>query len=1131
MAKKVETDPANVKMVEEAFDKRLRMAGAGDEAGVQAAKLKQVASDMRLKAKPISQGGKLRARQLGKGAAYSSPLWAPPLIATGATDDDFLLKSYRDTHDLIVGFVPSSIQFVTATGDALLAGVTGQFIGEKPILGSSSRFEEMWKQLKDTSPVALALQGEWDKAWDAFEERPISGAIELGGVYAVAGRTAGIAGRRLGFESAKTGGRAPIHLTGNLSVERSFSANYFTKMLQLAGEKVEKKYLDPKDAPDFGGKTREKWAQHTANRRRVEFEKAMDAIFAQMYIGQRSMRAITERQLADIGKKAHKEDKHGPYALWAVATKIARKPSTAIADIKSYRDNIQRQLDEIGPGHGSYEIYHRNLDVLDRILDNPQVLQNQKLWDIADEYKDFENKHQDELVGVGALQKEQTDFARWIPYATWHMGARFEEGKGFVLNGKKLELKDIKDHAEINGVSEPAMITSRYLDGAHSSRYNALNVPNPYNQQSHGNAILAGTADVSFDSFIRQSVLSRSILDKSRMYRDLLDVVAVRPSGSREALKFASREAADEFINKHLKGVFGDDFTAVNYSTFRKEMKDVDAAFLTREAGTKGKNAFREMDDILTDALKKNYKEGNELVLVPSSMIKRLQQHAQIEHETGGVIRAINREFKGSVLAFSPKWHFGNIADMTSRLFFEGAGPSSYALGRKIMKEVEKRSPELHTDLLTLIGGGHLASADHSLLDFTHANPAIKESYRAAQMRSLQTVFRLGSGGYSNAIARMYRGTQRGSFFIGQNIEKHMRYAALGKAAKRQVRDMDRNMFDAIKLQPKLIEELVLGLEETPTQLKYARHVNKVMGDYTTMSPTFRKAVLTAMPFGLWLRASTKWALSLPYNSPIRTAMITSVNRLNEDERRALGLSAFKGDKKLPFFMLGAIPSGAPGTEGAKYLYRTNTYTSFGPLIEMNIASFILPQVSSILNALNGLDWTGEKLRNRNGDEITGSQRYGIALQQALETYMIPLAIAHQGIAQGDPDPTFTMFSLKNINDPGHLWSGLKKRDFDLGPDPEAGKIFESDYVATEDESEGVMGALGQALLPVHKTENFFVTGRRQQEAAAEEESKLKSADPEAEWLYGHKTSTTRQQDKRVTKIKKQEADWLYGSK
>lgn len=1241
--------------------KDTRIAGGGDPESVYQQMAKSALDEIRSQARATGSGLSLRASRFGKGFAVLASPMVPLAVIDPSKAGHELGAAWRDSHDLVVGFVPSTYQMLTATGSAILAGVTDKRIG------SYARVNAIWDQLKQTDPIALAFQGKFKEAYKAVEERPITFAIEATGVYQGFGRTLGRAARFPGLPRTINNigalEREPFHIAGKLYDPKSYtySENLITKGLQVFHEKKiqpkiepsiqatrwnaeEKRFeIDPSKRPDerpsFGGYVRDKYAISQANKRRIELEKAYDEAYAITNLGQRANRSTVEREVAHMINEAHKVHHAAPSVLWLMATKMAKNPDTAIADGERYLQHLKNNKKGIESKHPfHYSIspdetnyLNWNIDVIQQAFDHPELLKDPRLWKLAHDFRDAEDARQQELIDAAQIQKGQSDFSRWIPYAVWHMdnegiklldknavkgvhwdgnfhdtvldkkGAfvytverrrvnpklsklkgdrtrikkalseldpkknrlaykgikskldkvekdikEFKSKTVAVREKKQLLLKDIEKHAKANKVEgRPAVLTARFLDKTNvNGQFRALGVANPFHRESHGNAVLAGSADTSYQAFQRQAVLSRTTVDKARMWTSLIDRGALRARGATHPLEFRGTEtlgprAEAEAFNQTLGGL-SEEYTPVNMAEFRDSLDNMNKQFIVHKQGAK--NQYEEMESILQRALKEpTGKQEPVYWLVPKKLIEHLEKHAKIENETGSILRAINREFKGSVLAFSPKWHLGNIADMALRMFFEGVGPTSYVRGRRILNKLEngtKEQQEAYRDIMSLIGGGHLTSVDNSLQEFTRTTQWERDAMKDAQLRVHTTSIRLGRRGY-RAILGGYRDFQKGSFWFGHFVEKNLRTAVLGKGISKELLSkkfsyIQRNTWHAIHEQSDIIEEITKGMLDTEKQRKYAHYVNRVMGDYTTMSPGFRRAMLSIAPFALWLRASTRWVLSLPATSPVRVTMIATINRLNEDERNKLGLSAFRSTGHLPFYMLGGITAGAPGTKGAAELYRTNSYTSFGPLTELNIANFAIPQFNNIMKALDGLSWTGDQLLKPNGDPVSTRERYGIALWNALETFVYPVTIAHSVAAHGEPDPTFQPFFSQQggvFAKPGETWQRFHDRIRRGEPyrnpnDPAQQVQVEADPIPT-----------GQLLLknftPVEPSSNFFYTGK----LARRHDKQQKALNPveqhqsdEWETLFGSKPKGKgKQRDKRRKGYRETQFENLFG--
>lgn len=1297
--------------LEQAAKDTRAIAGAGSPESVRASEARQALLKLTDKLRPGSQAIALRAK---RGAIKLLP---PTAVLGGlsATNSDWRTATIRDTHDLIVGFIPSTYQMLTASGDALMYGFTGG--GH----GSLARVQAIYHGMKETDPLALALQGRWHEAYKAFKERPVSGTIELGGAYTAVGKGLGAFGRALPDSFAPNlgavKGRSALETIGNIKSYRTYSPNIITKQFQILGDKIPAAVLrnaEPRlkgGTVDYGSFVKNVVAKNEGHKFLVRMEHSADEMFALGQLSQRSNRADAEKKVGEIGRYVAHEGKHAPHALWLGATKIMRKPETAIEDVRAFKDKIEADIkknNREGTVHPVYEAQRETLDILESLLARPKLLTSNRVWEGVKQFKELEDQHQAELVASGALHPDAKAYAPWIPYAVHHMGAKWDEKNGHFIwkpegpikvekvktpknkggsgripflydrathriylgkegdwheqiyiakkaepsrqelvqgevnmqvpdepvfhmdhgegksfgektpvsdqtrndvlkslrsaTGKdirtldewnsvniprlkqaipkhekeiehntqnvtlakanvkkleaeraitedqhlpeleknierakqfekeaasriktakgaiaeiqrkikeaakakekptpagwtKLELQHILDHAKSAGVSEPAMVTTRLLDGSHARQLNLLTLPSAENYAATGEAIANGTADISFASLARQSVLSRTIIDKRRFYVAALDRMALRSPGNTHPVYFTSRKEALDWRDSYLGNHLGAHLEPVNLNEFIGRMSELSKTDLNHMiGGNKAENLYADMNKILHRALLESAGPEGKFVLVPTRMIDRLNQHAKYEYNVGKVIRRINREFKGSVLAFSPKWHFGNIADMAMRLFFEGAGYKSAIDGRNLLNHVKQVDEQAYNDLLTIIGGGHLAHASESLGDFTNVDRNMFNAYQSAQYRALGSVLRVGPEG----LRKAYRGGQRGSFAIAQNIERHLRTMAVGKAARKEAERLGLKLNKVFSMNPDVIKELAQGIkQDSNVQARYGKLVNGVMGDYTTMSPEFRAAMLTYAPFLLWARASTRWVLALPAESPIRVSMIASINRLNEPERRRLGLSKFKptkeGEETLPEYMLGSIPSlsgSFPKGKEAEGVFRTNAYTSFGPLVDFSgMMNFMLPQVKNVIDAYSGLDWTGKEIVNPNGTPLNDTQRVGVALQSALETYVALTGIAHQLVAQGDPSASFTLFKFDK-----NPLAGIKQRKTMMVP---GGGIHFGEDVPKETTKypyklSATEGILAKTFLPTYKGPNYAVKQRHENAKYEREKHEVK---------------------------------------
>lgn len=1104
--------PLNKVIETHAEDPRV-MAGSGAPQDVNEAMWQAAARDARKYARSTITGVRLKAVRGVKFAGVGAATLGPVAVVS----QDFREAAYRDVHDLIVGFVPSSVQFLTASGDALLNGLT---LGQA---GSNAPLDSIWKQMQKTDPFVLALQGKFSQAEAAFAERPISGLIEAGGVYAGVGKALGTVAREgLPGDLVSLKGGNVQHITGNFYKISDKSSNLFTQGIESLRQKLVSSGIDTdkvkivtgkdgKQTIQYGSKAEALRAKAAGQKQLISFEKMIDERQSVFLIHSRQSMKEVEQEISHIVTGvSHRVTghKHAGSALTAISSKIIRSPETATKDLKAWKEHLETNIASRAPNEDK-SLLIENLSIVNTLIKHQDKLfKDDRLWKAAEEYRKSEQGRQEELVAMNAVEKEATEYAPWIPYAVHHMDAHFNtDTKQFELNDRKLELDDIKAHAAEHGVvGEPAMITTRVIDGGQAGEFEQNVLPSLDNYHSAGKAIESGNFDLAARSMIRQSIITRQIVDERNYAFQMMHEGAVRAPGQKDPIYFENKAKA-EYVNRTEFSVHGLEMTPVNLKEFISKLT-TDKDYAATVDSQRAKALYSSVEEATRSALLKEdaYKD-DAWVLVPKRMIERMNEHQKGVKQVGSIIRKINREFKGSVLAFSPKWHIGNLVDMATRAYFQGVGLQSYVQGARLLREIKKIDPATYNDILSQIMGGHLKSSGDIIKQAEGVDQRVFDQHQIAAVRAAASAVRLGGKGY--------RKLQEISFGVGGEFEHIARTAGFGKAARLEARRLGYSWTEAIQMQHDVLIDLAENLKtDSSIQSKYGKYVNKVFGDYTTMSPEVRFAMQTYAPFLMWLRASTKWALTLPKESPVRAAMITAVNRLNESERAKIGLSTFSG-KSLPEYLLGSIAANPSGSK----LYRTQAYTSFGPLTDIEgLAEFALPQFNSLIEAWKGKDWLGEEIVNPDGSPLTDPQRVSILLMKMLETYVAPIGYAHKIVAHGDPSETFSIFDLNQLAEgPAALLHGAQER-----------KHFKKgEYGYTQEEKEEVEEAKPKSNIweatfaPWYQLENPVIRNRKYEKEASENAFTKKSSKSSAEIVEENLTGSSHTKKAKTDKRRK----------
>lgn len=1049
------------------------IAGAGSPEDVLESMMHEIARHNTNSLKVSTHGYTLRAFR-------ASAKYGPVLIPFGAgvaIDPKFRTYAVRDAEDLVAGFVPSTVEFLRASGDALAYGFTNGVLGLENPIGNVSRIEHMWAGLKKVSPVYAAIELEFDKAIKEIEKRPLTSALEFSGAGQILGKAVGGFGRALpkGMRFGEIGGRSDVYYWGNIVGKRNYSANLFTKQVQKAMDHSSDMILGNVRMPehingvtDFGGPVRNLLAKNESAKIKIKIEQETDHMFANFGLRNRANEGKAYHEVNEITTQGIKKSKpsrrakeHYAHAMSYATTYFLRSPSSALADANTLIARWEKAIKD--SGHNEFNdaniARRRNIQLMENLKAHPELISDPHMWEAAHKYQGNEDVRQTELYGVGAVVAEQKQMAPYIPYINNWMRdiTRWNDSKGYFeikevtpkrvkvekpIKGKKGKTKsvwvtkgkstkwrkitedDVKEHmvaadVGMNPEQRPAMVTMRHIDGEHSGSLEALGYSRVA-QKSTGSAIRAGTHHLDGNSLINQAQLSRRIIDTRRTYMEFMHRMALRVPNTDFVLASNDKAKLENLYKEKFKG-HGVEAEAVNLKSLFENVQLNNMAYENQALKPKQAAMMSDLDQRILKSLTDNTRsQSDHWVLLPKDAIRRMQEHSKARSSLGKAFMKMNAEFKGSVLAFSLKWHTGNIVDMASRLFFEGAGVRSYATGKRVLnivKEMDEKNgrfdlPTYH-DIIASIMGGHYTSVLNQL-DSTF-KPYLLDT-ASAQRRLSTTITKMGRKGMEALLApprKGYRGFQHFSFDIGSRIEREMKTAAFGKELIKDGNAMGLKMKKLMYYTPEALTKLAEGTLDANVLEKYARGVNDIMGDYANMSPQFRTAVRTVMPFGLWARAATRFVLLLPAKSPARVAMIASVNKMNQKERAALGLSRLNPETQLGVYpyQRGAIPATEFGGDPGK-IFRTNTYTSFGVLNDIQgYSNFILPYELSTVRNFNGENWYGGELVKADGKPITDSERFGIAGASLLQTMFAPIRIGRELVGHGTPSETWSLTS------------------------------------------------------------------------------------------------------------------------
>jgi hypothetical protein len=312
-------------------------------------------------------------------------------------------------------------------------------------------------------------------------------------------------------------------------------------------------------------------------------------------------------------------------------------------------------------------------------------------------------------------------------------------------------------------------------------------------------------------------------------------------------------------------------------------------------------------------------RQDGKYVLVPKDALKQLKRHqdkVKIQHP---LVRAAGAQWRRNVLAFSPRWFFGNQIEGAVRSVVAGAGPASYITAKRALKEL--KPAEREQAMARTVGGGQyrvsnrIASERNIPRDAQNLGNLAHAVQRLGQTRTagaLSDVY----GAYTDIVFRSVNG----------RLENQFQIAMLGKALRRHPLMEER----IVGLSRRAVQDAANGLRDSNNLVELGRAVDDMYGRYGKFSPGLQEMIANYTPFIAWTLNATNFLFHvLPRDHPVLTGLLASANVATEKWRKQHGLylDVFGTTKgQLPPWLMGGIP-GAAGSN-----LRLARYTPFGIL-------------------------------------------------------------------------------------------------------------------------------------------------------------------------------------------------------
>lgn len=847
--------------------------------------------------------------------------------------------------------------------------------------GDSSRLEKLLHDYEASGLLPAALKGNLPGVAKALKEHPLFSALEVSGATAAVGRGAGAAARaathgKLGGTERpalviqgmeKYGDVRPV--AGKLGTGGArYSPDLLRQLIQRGADRRRTgkrggQYASPAEAERALKSYADRYAYERQQLQRVHrFENTHDVYGARPKSG----RFRTDKASAGVVSLA--------------VQKIIRSPETFGEDLRTYRGQLERVYKEGELTKGEKASNRALVKQIDKAIrsGNPE--------EIVKSANAFIKTHKDlvdELVSRGLLDPEQAQKAALTPFAVVHMGAKPGE-----LPPTEEILSEMKRH----GADEPGFLTHRpRTTSAGGAWYRAFfperqTLPR---QARTGGAAARGTFDASYRALVEQAARTGTIGDAAVGFDEMMRKFAVPAPGGVKSMN----QAHDVLRNPDRYGINlpeGVELQPIRVAPFMAMRKELEAAHSHQALLDPENNPA--LERVASEAMAAAERDGEgPIAFVPRTLFKRLQDHFKPTATHEKVAQSINTAFKGAVLPFSPSFYIGNAVDNWMRAGLAGIGPSDIRLGKRADKVMRDMGEEGATE--SIIPGAGYGSVKRVQ---PYRSASQFEGTSLAPLARTWTAIRHTPG--PKQVTDLYKASK--DFLLEVNskfTERLPQYGALGKEVRRDLQARTGHWHHALMVSDDALKDLLKGVRNTDKQVQYARAVEDVFGNWGKNGPFARHILSNFVPFWMWARASTRFVLmTLPAHHPIKTAILAAAAEMTEPERKRFGLDKF-AEEPLPGYLQGSLPiGGGIGRNVPKY-------TSFGSFSDYPefLGKLFFAQGSSPLQALQGLDWKGDRLAKEDGSPVSDQERVWLATLTGAEQF-VPGFNLIQGATGGD---------------------------------------------------------------------------------------------------------------------------------
>lgn len=871
-------------------------------------------------------------------------------------------------------------------------------------------------------------------------ENPLFSALEVTGAGQVAGRTvgAGLRTARRPSGSTKRPDRQLAPDQPQLVERRRYSKNSIVKAGQVVSDRQRAKRPTQRDP-----------LRDHRLRRRADFM-SDQANSVQRIIREDEARVVEDlapRRPGKIPTRASRTPERDIVPL--VVQRVVRSDKTMKPDLEREAARLDRVFAE-----GKFntraqkEANRAQVQAIRRVLADPKALANARaVAGSADKLVSRINAQEGRAVQLKALDPESRR-AKLFPYAQTHMDAKYDDthwvdrsgkrvpegtvkkvqqadptaarqqfreipGRLVGPTGKTLSNQEIVAHMKANGVPvnnrKPAVAYLPHREDVRGARayYQTAfkgSRTNLDRQKRTGAAQEKGTYELSYDLPKEHALRTRGVINRIEEHDRLVNQAGrKRDDGKLFTWDEAERYAAN--IAEDSPGL-------VPYRAMpAKYTKERIQSIIDKQDAVNSPDFSKLMEQEFADRLKPDPKDrkSRNVVLVPEQIALQLQNQMGTASTMGRLGNVYTAAFRSTVLPFSTKWVFGNIAEMQLRLAVRGVSPYDAKLGRRVMKAMyEIDRGEAQRVEASLMGG----------LFFGEKGLTVKRPAEQFEKTPIATPARIVSLiGRVPPVRAAFTGLrtyQDAVFGMNRAIERDAQFAAFGKYARQDMQEFTGSWAKALRGQEKALQDVAKGMLDTKNQVEAARYLDETLGQYSRFSPEMRRLTQSVAPFLPWYMNAVRFTMwTLPVKHPAKTALLARVEEIIEKEHK-------EQVKDLP---PGALRAAIRQKDGG--LVDVGRYTPFSLANELKgdpstIVSPFFPQVSGAASALKGQSFTGRPAQVKDAPygEVPEAVRYQMAANSLLEGVLPGVQIARR-VREGGATPYDNSFLWSPKTKPG----------------------------------------------------------------------------------------------------------------